>query len=397
MKILYIAVLAALATPVVAAAAEPYTPVVTPNGSTLPYVMERGVKVFHLIAEPVKREIAPGMVVNAWGYNGQTPGPTIEAVEGDRVRILVTNKLPEPTSVHWHGVLLPSGMDGVPGLNQPKIQPNETYVYEFTLRQHGTQMYHPHADEMLQMAFGMEGFFVIHPKREVKPIDRDFAIFLHEWDVPPGAATPNPNTMLEFNLFTFNSRAYPGTDPLVVRKGQRVRIRLANLSMDSHPIHIHGFHFVETGTDGGPIPPSAQLPETTVNVPPGTTRDIEFVADAEGDWSFHCHKSHHAMNQMAHDIPNLTGVSQEGIEDKVRALLPGYMAMGETGMHEMAEMNMGGPKNTLRMMAGEGPFGAIGMGGMFTVVKVRAGIKSYTDPGWYKNPPGTVAQKVATP
>jgi manganese oxidase len=374
-----------------------YTPVTTPDGATLPYTMDKGVKVFHLVAEPVKQEIAPGMTINAWGYNGRTPGPTIEAVEGDRVRILVTNKLPEPTSVHWHGVLLPSGMDGVSGLNQPKIQPGETYAYELTLRQHGTQMYHPHADETLQMALGMMGLFVIHPKKEPAPIDRDFAIFLQEWKVPPGAATPDPATMTEFNLFTFNGRAFPGTSPLVARKGQRVRIRLANLSMDSHPIHIHGFHFRETGTDGGTIPPAARIPETTVNVPPGTTRDIEFVADEEGDWSFHCHKSHHAMNQMSHDVPNLTGVDQSGLEEQVRALLPGYMAMGQNGMDDMSEMDMGHPKNVLPMMAGEGPFGAVGMGGMFTVVKVRAGLTSYGDPGWYENPPGTVARKVPDP
>ncbi|HYV49163.1 MAG TPA: copper oxidase [Myxococcaceae bacterium] len=374
-----------------------YTPVTTPDGATLEYKMDHGVKVFHLIAEPVKREIAPGMTINAWGYNGRTPGPTIEAVEGDRVRILVTNKLPEPTSVHWHGVLLPSGMDGVSGLNQPKIQPGETYAYEFTLRQHGTQMYHPHADETLQMALGMMGFFIIHPKKEPAPIDRDFAIFLAEWNVPPGAATPDPATMTDFNLFTFNARAFPGTSPLVVRKGQRVRIRLGNLSMDSHPLHIHGFHFMETGTDGGTIPPAARIPETTVNVPPGTTRDIEFVAGEEGDWSFHCHKAHHAMNQMAHDVPNLTGVDQSGLEEQVRALLPGYMAMGQNGMDDMTEMDMGRPKNTLPMMAGEGPFGAIGMGGMFTVVKVRAGITSYADPGWYQSPPGTIARKVPDP
>ena len=115
----------------------PYTPVVTPNGSTLPHVMKKGVKEFHLIAEQVKREFAPGMVVNCWGYNGQTPGPTIEAVEGDRVRLLVTNKLPEHTSIHWHGVFLPSGMDGVGGLSQPQIKPGETHAYEFKLVQHG--------------------------------------------------------------------------------------------------------------------------------------------------------------------------------------------------------------------------------------------------------------------
>ncbi|HXN41040.1 MAG TPA: copper oxidase, partial [Myxococcaceae bacterium] len=321
-------------------------PVVTPNGATLPFVVKGGIKIFHLVAEPVKREMAPGLVINAWGYNGQSPGPTIEAVEGDRVRILVTNRLPEPTSIHWHGVLLPSGMDGVAGLNQPHIQPGETYVYEFTLRQHGTQMYHPHSDEMTQMALGMMGFFVIHPKKEPRRIDRDFAIFLHEWDVPPGGATPNPSTMTDFNLFSYNARVYPGTAPLVVGKGERVRIRLANLSMDSHPIHLHGYHFVETGTEGGAIPPSAWVPETTVNVPPGSTRDIEFVANAEGDWAFHCHKSHHTMNQMAHNVPNMLGVKQEGLEEEVRQLLPGYMPMGEKGMGNMAQMEMEGPKNT---------------------------------------------------
>lgn len=378
-----------------AAQALPYVPVVTPNGTTLPFVMDHGVKVFHLVAEPVKRELATGMVINAWGYNGQTPGPTIEAVEGDRVRILVTNHLPEDTSVHWHGVLLPNGMDGVQGLNQPHIKPGETYAYEFTLRQSGTQMYHPHADETLQMALGMEGFFIIHPKKEPRRIDRDFAIFLHEWDVPPGSATPNPATMTDFNLFSFNARVYPGTAPLVARTGQRVRVRIANLSMDSHPIHIHGVHFVESGTEGGPIPVSAQIPEATVNVPPGTTRDIEFVAGLAGDWAMHCHKSHHTMNQMAHDLPNLTGVDQSGVEEKVRDLLPGYMAMGKNGMGDMGEMEMPGPRNTLPMMAGTGPFGSIDMGGMFTVIKVRDGITSYADPGPYRYPPGTVAHKVA--
>jgi FtsP/CotA-like multicopper oxidase with cupredoxin domain len=341
----------------------------------------------------VKREFAPGMVINCWGYNGLSPGPTIEAVEGDRVRILVTNKLPENTSVHWHGVIVPNGMDGVGGLTQPHIQPGETYAYEFTLRQHGTQMYHPHSDEMVQMAMGMEGFFIIHPRSGPR-VDRDFAIFLQEWFVAPGTFTPNTSVMTDFNLFTFNSRIFPGTDPLVVREGQRVRIRLANLSMDSHPIHFHGHTFKLTGTEGGSIPPSAQWPMDTVNVPPGTTRDVEFVADNPGDWPLHCHKNHHVMNQMSHDFPNLIGVKQKDVEEKVRKLLPSYMAMGSKGMGEMGEMNMGGPKNWVPMMAGEGPYGPMEMGGMFTVVKIRPGITSYEDPGWYKPPKGTLAYKV---
>ena len=217
-----------------------YTPVVTPNGTTLPFTMKDGVKEFRITAEPVRREFAPGMVVNCWGYNGQTPGPTIEAVEGDRVRFFVTNRLPEHTTIHWHGILLPAGMDGVGGLNQPQIAPGETFVYEFTLRQHGSYMYHPHADEALQMAMGMIGFLVIHPRTPARRIDRDFCIIPHEWHIDPGTFTPDPNVMLDFNTFTFNARAYPGTDPLVVKTGDRVRIRLGNVSMDSHPIHFHG-------------------------------------------------------------------------------------------------------------------------------------------------------------
>jgi FtsP/CotA-like multicopper oxidase with cupredoxin domain len=371
-----------------------YTPVIAPNLTTLPWTMDNGVKVFHLIAEPVKREFAPGMVVNCWGYNGQCHGPTIEVVEGDRVRFLVTNKLPERTSVHWHGILLPNGMDGVSGLVQPHIEPGETYAYEFTLRHYGTHMYHPHSDEMVQMAMGMMGFFIIHPKRPETPkIDRDFAIFLQEWFIAPGTSTPNPSVMLDFNTFTFNARAWPGTAPLIAKTGDRVRIRLANLSMDSHPIHLHGHFFQVTGTDGGRVPPSARFQEVTVNVPVGSTRDIEFVADAPGDWAFHCHKSHHTMNAMGHDVPNMIGVSQRGVEAKVRKLLPGYMAMGETGMGNM--MEMGRPKNTLPMMAGKGPFGPVEMGGMFTVLKVRDNLTSYDDPGWYQHPEGTRAKKIS--
>jgi FtsP/CotA-like multicopper oxidase with cupredoxin domain len=370
----------------------PYTPVITPNGSTLPFTINGGVKEYRLVAEPVKREFAPGMVVDCWGYNGQTPGPTIEAVEGDRVRLFVTNSLPERTSMHWHGVILPNGMDGVAGLVQPHILPGETYVYEFTLKQHGTLMYHPHSDEMTQMALGMMGFFIVHP-RAAEKVNRDFAIFLAEWAIAPGTSRPNPMVMLDFNTFTFNGRAWPGTAPLIVKKGDRVRLRFANLSMDSHPMHIHGHHFQVTGNDAGPIPPSARFHENTVEVPVGTTRDVEFIADNPGDWPLHCHKSHHTMNAMSHDLPNMIGVRPEADDAKIRKLLPGYMAMGSAGMGGM--MEMGRPGNTLPMMTGKGPFGDIEMGGMFTLMKVREGITSYEDPGWYRHPEGTTARKVS--
>src|SRR5712691_632018 len=373
-------------------------PVITPNVATLPFRMENGVKSFHLTLGVVKREFAPGFVVDCYGYNGMTPGPTIEAFEGDRVRIYVTNTLPEPTSVHWHGFILPNGMDGVSGLNQPKIAPGETFAYEFTLKQTGTQMYHPHFDEMVQIAMGAHGFFMIHPRdASVRRVDRDFAIFLNEWFIKPGTSKPDPTVMLDFNVFTFNSRVFPGTDPLLVKRGDRVRIRLANLSMDSHPIHLHGHHFFVTGSDGGPIQESAWIPEATVNVPVGATRDIEFVADNPGDWALHCHKTHHTMNQMAHGLPNLLGVDASGAEARANIVVPGTMVMGTTGMGEMAEMQgmMVAPRNSIPMRGGEGPFGPIDMGGMFTILKIRETLPANgSDPGWYEYPHGTAAHKV---
>ncbi len=388
---------AATQPPIPAPPGQSYTPVVTLNGSSLPGRMDKDVRVFQLVAEPVKREFAPGMLVNCWGYNGATPGPTIEAVEGDRVRILVTNRLPEHTTIHWHGIFLPNGMDGVGGLTQPHIAPGETYVYEFTLRQHGTFMYHPHADEMVQAAMGMMGMFIIHPKVPRGPkVDRDFCFMLHAWDIDPGTYIAKPTTMTEFNMWTFNSRVFPGIDPLVVRRGDRVRIRIANMSMHDHPIHIHGYAYTVTETEGGQIPRSAQFPEATVNIAVGAIRTMEFIADEPGDWALHCHKSHHTMNAMGHLVPNMLGVKQEDLDAKIRSLVPGYMSMGQDGMADMAQMQMPLPENTLPMMMGQGPFGSLEMGGMFTVIKVRENLArdDYGDPGWYEQPAGTVAWKL---
>ena len=370
-----------------------FNPVVTLNGWSLPWRVKNGWKEFHLVAEPVVREIAPGMKANLWGYNGQSPGPTIEVVEGDKVRIFVTNKLPEHTSVHWHGQILPNGMDGVSGLTQPAIQPGKTFVYEFVARHAGTFMYHPHADEMAQMAMGMMGFWVTHPKdHKFMAVDRDFVFLLNAYDVEPGSYTPKINTMLDFNLWTWNSRAFPGIDPLVVRKGDRVRIRAGNLTMTNHPLHLHGHTFEVSGTDGGWVPKSARWPEVTTDIAVGQMRAIEFIADAPGDWAFHCHKSHHTMNAMGHSVPTMIGVNQTDIAKKITQLVPDYMVMGDKG-GSMGGMEMPIPDNTLPMMTGQGQFGPIEMGGMFTVVKVREGLvrNDYKDLGWYKQPPGTQA------
>jgi FtsP/CotA-like multicopper oxidase with cupredoxin domain len=378
----------------------PYNPVVTLNGWTLPWRMNNGWKEFHLIAEPVVRELAPGMKANLWGYNGQSPGPTIECVEGDKMRIFVTNKLPEHTTIHWHGILLPNGMDGVGGLNQPQIPVGKTFVYEFVMPKSGTFMYHPHADEMVQMAMGMMGFIVVHPRNANEHrVDRDFVFLLNAYDIDPGAYTPKVSTMMDFNLWTFNSRVFPGIASMPVRKGDRVRIRCGNLSMTSHPIHLHGHDFRVTCTDGGWVRPEAQWPEVTVDVAVGQMRAIEFIADNPGDWAFHCHKSHHTMNAMGHDVPTMIGVDHRGIAEKISKLIPDYMSMGDKGMADMGAMEMPLPDNTLPMITGQGPFGPIEMGGMFTTVKVREGLarNDYKDPGWYQHPPGKVAYEYTGP
>ncbi len=387
---------AATQPPLVPKAGRPYNPVVTLNGWTLPPRMNNGWKEFHLVAEPVVREIAPGMKAHLWGYNGQSPGPTIECVEGDRLRIFVTNKLPEHTTIHWHGVLLPCGMDGVGGLTQPQIPVGKTFVYEFEMRKSGTFMYHPHADEMVQMAMGMMGFMVVHPKDPAfMPVERDFVFLLNAYDIDPGSATPKVMTMLDFNLWTWNSRAFPGIDHLVVRQGDRVRIRIGNLTMTNHPIHLHGYDFQVTCTDGGWVPPAARWPEVTTDVAVGQMRAIEFKADVPGDWAFHCHKAHHTMNAMGHQVPTMNGVDHRCALGKLMNLMPDYMVMGERGMADMGEMEMPLPDNTLPMMTGQGPMGPLEMGGMFTVVKVRPDLKpgDYKDPGWYRHPPGTVARE----
>ncbi|SDP21012.1 multicopper oxidase family protein [Ectopseudomonas guguanensis] len=374
----------------------PYNPVVTLNGWTLPWRMNNGVKEFHLVAEPVVRELAPGYKAHLWGYNGQSPGPTIEVVEGDRVRIFVTNKLPEHTSIHWHGQRLPNGMDGVAGLTQPAIPVGKTFVYEFVARRPGTFMYHPHADEMVQMAMGMMGFWVTHPREHhplIAEVDRDYCFLLSAYDIEPGAYTPKIMQMLDFNLWTFNSRVFPGIDPLVARQGERVRLRVGNLTMTNHPIHLHGHEFEVTGTDGGPTPVSSRWPEVTADVAVGQMRQLEFIADEEGDWALHCHKSHHTMNAMGHDVPTLVGVDHRDMTRKIAKLVPDYMVMGERGMADMAEMQMPLPDNTVPMMTGDGPFGSVEMGGMFTMLKVRKeqAAGDYRDPGWFKHPAGTVA------
>lgn len=275
----------------------PFLSVATPDIPKLPYEVENGVKVFHLIAEPVKREFLPGRTVDAWGFNGTVPGPTIEIVQGDRVRIVVDNHLPEPTSVHWHGFEIPIAMDGVPGVVQTPIPPGGRFVYEFTLHQEGTYFYHSHM--AMQEMMGMIGLFIMHPKEAYEPaVDKDFGVILQEWAILPNSTIPNTLSM-EFNWLTINGKSGPATTPLIVKLGERVRIRFVNLGMDHHPMHLHGNTFYVTGTEGGRAPQSTWRPENTVLVGVAQARDVEFEAKYPGEWLLHCHLPHHMMNHMA--------------------------------------------------------------------------------------------------
>lgn len=374
-----------------------YTPCVMPNIKTLDYELDGDVKVFHLTAERVTQELAPGLIVEAWGYNGSTPGPLIEAVEGDRVRIYVTNHLPEYTTVHWHGILVPCGMDGVASLNQPPIEPGETFVYEFDLRQSGTFMYHPHADDAYQMPMGLMGAFVIHPKEDLHPVERDYLLMLGTWMIPQGGTTPVV-TAMGANYFTFNGRAFPGTDPLIAKVGDRVRIRLANVSSQVHPMHLHGHIMKMVGMGADRLPESAQYTLVTVPVPIGETREIEIDHTYPGDWALHCHKVHHLLNGVEGGPPlRMVDVKiPEITQERIRKYFPEYRPIGVTGYGELFEAVPPFyrlPRNFTRFGA-PGKFGMLDVNGMFTVFKVREELPEEGKVGWYDFPKGTVAHRV---
>ncbi len=341
-------------------ASSSFKPVYTPDIPKLPFKLENGVKVFHLIAEPVRTEFLPAASwadarnVDAWGYNGSIPGPTIEVQEGDRVRIHFTNNLPEPTTPHWHGLEVPQDQDGVPGIGQWLIMPGETYTYEFMLHQHGTFFYHSHMP--MQEMMGMIGFFIVHPRNAIQPrVDKDFGLILQGWAILPNNTVPNTLAM-EFNWLTLNGKAGPACTPLIVKHGERVRIRLVNLGMDHHPIHLHGNQFYVTGTEGGRIPETAWYPGNTVIVGVAQARDIEFEAKNIGDWMLHCHLPHHMMNQMVTMVGPMHGKAPNPAKP-----VPGY----PQDMWMTMDTEVARPENS---WLPEGWTGA--MMGMMTLVRV---------------------------
>jgi manganese oxidase len=274
----------------------PGPPMITPDIPDLPHELDGAVKVFRLIAEPVRRKIAPFKTIDVWGYNGSCPGPTIQIQQGERIRVIFENRLPESTSLHWHGLEIPIEQDGVPWISQKPVAPGEKFTYEFAVHQEGTFFYHAHS--AMQEMLGQIGFLIAHPATPYKPrADHDFGIILQEWAVLPSNTVPNTANM-EFNWLTFNGLSAPAVTPIVVRQSSRVRLRIVNLGMDHHPIHLHGHQFVMTGTEGGRAPESTWYPMNTIVVGVAQARVIEFDAKYPGDWMLHCHLPHHMMNNM---------------------------------------------------------------------------------------------------
>jgi FtsP/CotA-like multicopper oxidase with cupredoxin domain len=311
----------------------PYVPVEVPDVPKLEWTMDNGVKVFHLIPEVVDQAFVPWKVAKVWGFNGSSPGPTIEVVEGDRVRIVVENRLPEATTMHWHGLEVPNEMDGVEGIVQDFIAPGGKFTYEFTLHQNGTFFYHSHRP--MQQMMGLIGLFIVHPRRPYEPrVDRDFAWVLQEWATLPNNPVPNSMAM-EFNWLTMNGKAAPATTPVLVKRGERVRFRFVNLGMDHHPIHFHGHTWQVTGTEGGRIPKSAWKPGNTELIGVAQARDLEFIAHNPGDWMIHCHLPHHMMNAMVSMVGPMSEPAGGGVP--TGGSMNEGMGMIGTGGHALRE------------------------------------------------------------
>ena len=264
--------------------------VITPDIPDLPFILRSGVKYFELIAEPVKQEILPGLYINGWGYNGSIPGPTILVYPGDRVSVRVTNRLPEATSVHWHGLNVPNRMDGVPEIEpSPKIEPNKYFDYTFTVANSpGTHMYHTHFNSQRQQMMGLGGAFIILNREKTENIQRDYFLMLQEFtlkglkmgEVAPGEY--DIDTMShDFNFFTINGKCFPS---------------------------ISGHQFRISASDGNSIPVSERMVKNTVNVASGETYDVEFKADNPGEWPFHCHIPHHMSNNMQNGMGGMVTV-----------------------------------------------------------------------------------------
>ncbi|ABF43992.1 multicopper oxidase, type 3 [Deinococcus phoenicis] len=259
-----------------------------------------GVKVFNFETSVIRWNILPDVQVAAYAVNRQVPGPRLELTQGDRVRINVKNSLPEPTTIHWHGLIVPNGMDGAADVTQKPIAPGQTFTYEFTVQQAGTYFYHSHKNPDRQQGLGLYGALLVKPKdpaREPKA-DLDYTVQLQEWLQRDGYTFPA--MIMEGalpNFFTINGKAYPATDTIRMKIGQTVKLRFIGSNNNFvHPMHVHGGPFEVVARDGETLKESARFLADTVNVGPGQRYDVIWKAREKGTWLIHCHIPHHITN-----------------------------------------------------------------------------------------------------
>ena len=272
------------------------------GGQRLAHTTEGDTWVFNLTAKAVKWQILPGVRVTAWTYNGTVPGPEIRVPYGQKVRIVVKNELPDPTTVHWHGIAVPNAMDGVPDVTQKPIEPGASFAYAFRAlptaesSRGGTFMYHSHFDEDRQVGLGLSAAFVIEPPS--KPAyDLERTILLGEWNLDPQTGDTRPPMQMEGsfpNYFTINGKAFPATAAIKVKRGQRVLLRVIGGMQFTHPMHLHGMSFKVVAKDGAPL--ASPYDADVVDVAPGERYDLLFTASRPGKWVFHCHIGHHLTN-----------------------------------------------------------------------------------------------------
>ncbi|HVT02449.1 MAG TPA: multicopper oxidase domain-containing protein [Thermoanaerobaculia bacterium] len=262
--------------------------------------IENGVKVFTLTASVIRWTILPDKTVDAYAFNGQVPGPTIRFKEGDHVRIDVINHLPQTTSVHWHGLILPNVMDGAAMITQAPIENGQVYHYEFTAVQSGTYLYHSHDHIDREQALGLYGALIIDPATPDPALaaDLEYTLMIQEWLKREGLTYPAmPMDGAQPNFFTFNGKAFPATDTIHMRVGQTLKVRMVGSNNAFiHPIHIHGGPFQVVARDGMTLSPAARFMADTVNIAPGQRYDVIWKALKPGKWLIHCHIGHHTTN-----------------------------------------------------------------------------------------------------
>jgi len=270
------------------------------GGRELPPRVENGVKVFELDTSVIRWTILPGVTVDAYAFNGQVPGPAIRFRQGDRVRIDVRNRLPETTTIHWHGLILPNIMDGAAHITQEPIENGGLYRYEFTAVQYGTYLYHSHDHIDRQQALGLYGAMIIEPAEPDHSLDADheYTVLLQEWLMREGLTYPAmPMDGAQPNYFTINGRAYPSTDTIPMKVGETLKVRFIGSNNGFiHPMHIHGGPFQVVALDGQTLQPSARYDADTINVGPGQRYDVIWKARNPGKWLIHCHIGHHTTN-----------------------------------------------------------------------------------------------------